>query len=1250
MSFKLPESKGMLIDGVAASQCIDSSGEVLDIDGVDCSQFEEEGGILLNWEHRDGDLGADTIVGKVVYYHKVLKESDCENDRQRMYWKRVRETPYIYVVCRLFDGSGHEKAKAIAAIIRDNAAHDEPLACRFSIEGATTKKDGNSLKESIWRKLAVTVKPCNKTAVSGLLADNASPADMDKSEPSFQDPTRIRLGGAVELECNPILDPKEEASLRLLATAGTLKAVRKALTAGNMDVAPSARTGGAALQREDLGAQAKATLRDYGWRKKFKRDEFKAFAKSKMPEVSDDFLDHFADVAESYSIKKSVLELAKALPAAKPVKAKAPAVIIPKEHQAAPKETPGVIEDISDADEAPKKLRSNLQAGTFRGKKLKPNPEMTRPEFDAKKGVLHTPIGSFKAYLPKHDGAESEAHYQRLLSHPDIEGAMDHALENWTKVHKLLKAGKLPPEVVMHAVLFSQLSPNKPVPTQELQYARLVDAMDATGIDPRYPNFHEIEEPYRNLDQPNVLPHTSREEFARNPSYWQGGIIGPRYNDKGERVHEDGGVAKPSDTGRYPGDLLSGRPLFQDFLGRANDYHKLHDSLVDLVGRHRHNGLAAIAELMNSKQAGTNHANVRRAALKAGKPDPGEFKGLKVPGIKVKTGLYMYGMLGGGDSLVPDTHEVRNLYGLDLQKDQHTIEYLKQMHWRPTNMGTIMHPLNQWYLKNHPAVQYTLNHPKWGQHFERPQDALFPAFWRHWLTIAPHEQHLGLPNESEQAGTTHAPYWDTIRPYVDEALGKSEDGHDSSIALRTALVHQLYVQHFGEVPAMMMYHRFLVPKLLEAARHREAFGRGLDFMAKANELQAGLIELRKNIDDVLNGRIHGVPEVHSVSLRLGGKMRGVGRYMVHEGKLHHLEDYHGVLQAMVPEGPLTATTVARLHGLEFAPHFVVAPHEAPLPEQRAQAPAAEQAPEVQTAIDAPPPPPPVFEYFRPGMVKPHVVEFGAQGAALDGRKLDDTELNLMLANAQKGLATIRYRRGTLEESPVMKSLRKDENDVMDPADALTHVRAAVAAGHVHPDVERALTRHIYEDKMTPGIGNKYAYTQFRAQNKPGVYVSGDLNDFKSVNDLHGHDAGDAAIVGAGSALRSAADKVGTGKLFRPGGDEFVAHFPTHEDAVAFARHATKHLDAVPPVNGVHKLSISMGLGNDFGSADKALLEAKKQKVDPKTGQRAFAVGKVPHLAHSAVPGSEGPIPLTPPAAPTPHLPKPAATPAPKPQA
>jgi diguanylate cyclase (GGDEF)-like protein len=704
----------MLLDGAAATQCVDSSGEIVDIEGVDCSTFhDEDGGILVNYEHASREEGPETIIGKVVYYKKIFKESDCENDRQKKYWEKCRKNPYIYVIVRLFNGSGHTAAMAAAAIVRDNVAHGEPLMTRWSIEGATLKKDGLWIRRSIWKALALTCAPCNKTAYSGLLSDPKSDSfdAIAKSE--------RRIGGAVEVECDPVV------SADILA---------KAMSAGCGDAAPSTLTGGAAMQREDVAGTMKRALRDWGTRE-FKREEFRAFCKAKLPEASDEFLDHFTDVAERI------------------------------------------------ADGELKKTES----------------------------------------------------------------------------------------------------------------------------------------------EPEISP------------------------------------------------------------------------------------LSALQEQV--------------------------------------------------------------------------------MAW-----------------------------------------------------------------EEE------------------------------------------------------------------------------------------LVDLRKTVDEVVNGPRLPIPDVHRVQLKIGDRMHPAGRFMVQDGNVVHLEDYHGLLSTMMPEGPLDPNVLARLGGgsIQVSGHPMGI---APLPMQQHSA----NGGEVEVVGDPAPPRAAVFAYHRPGYHRPHVLEFGPAGAALDGRALDESEVGLLLSNVQSGLASVRYHD--------VAGLAKAEHDY-DPGDAVDNLRRIL--GNDHPDV-KVLARHIHEDPMVPGMGNKYSFMKHRnkveAEGRPGVWVSMDGNSFKSLNDTHGHAAGDQAISGLGGALRDAGAAVGGGKVFRAGGDEFVAHFPSMEHAARFAREARSRIDSIPPVvepgargqGGInegkvgdirqsHKLSMSFGFGNDYPTADRALYAAKAGKKDPVTGQAAFPPGRTPHFAHSLVDGAIGPVPLHSETPPSEHLP------------
>ena len=67
------------------------------------------------------------------------------------------------------------------------------------------------------------------------------------------------------------------------------------------------------------------------------------------------------------------------------------------------------------------------------------------------------------------------------------------------------------------------------------------------------------------------------------------------------------------------------------------------------------------------------------------------------------------------------------------------------------------------------------------------------------------------------------------------------------------------------------------------------------------------------------------------------------------------------------------------------------------------------------------------------------------------------------------------------------------------------------------------------------------FSQSRREDKPLSIFLLDLDDFKSVNDRHGHDAGDRALEAAGKALLSGVRRGDV--VIRWGGDEFLAILP-----------------------------------------------------------------------------------------------------------
>lgn len=280
----------------------------------------------------------------------------------------------------------------------------------------------------------------------------------------------------------------------------------------------------------------------------------------------------------------------------------------------------------------------------------------------------------------------------------------------------------------------------------------------------------------------------------------------------------------------------------------------------------------------------------------------------------------------------------------------------------------------------------------------------------------------------------------------------------------------------------------------------------------------------------------------------------------------------------------------------------------------------------ETRVDTSDPgPESIFEYHRVGMAEAQTLEWHQGKAYLDGHGLSVEELQQMLDNVHAGSATLSYKN---EAEPVSKT----EESFMTLAKiepglemSLRAVRDAVKKGTMHPDVLRRLSQEIFTDSMVPGMGNKKAYADFLARPKQGVHVHIDGNSFGQINKTgRGFEAGNDAIVAMGKAIRESVDEaVGRkqAKAHRVGGDEFRVFVPTHEHAALFARALRQHLEAIPPIDGTHHLSVSMGFGHTPDHAELALIDAKQAKKA--TGLPA---GQEKTHAASRIPGFEGIVP------------------------
>lgn len=315
-----------IVDGVGSSQALDTSGEIVDLKGLDISSLL---GAPANWEH-ESKLPSQ-VIGKIIEAHKVFSEEDCKNSRHKYYWNKIH-LPFLYCAIRLFDEKENLKPSAVeaAALFKDDAAHpNEPPMVGFSIEGAKLGKTGSVITHSIARKLTVTCIPANKTCVAEMVPNKKASKDDDigslfKGELElFQfEPTYIEL-----LEKKEKLK-KDNGGLGMAGTGnpafvGTQLAMDehevppsrnelneprklvKALDAGSSMAAPSQLVGGAALGKESLEKPKKMHKKekskwferaDQAYSTWDKKNDFRSYMKKRMPHLAEGEVDSIGRV------------------------------------------------------------------------------------------------------------------------------------------------------------------------------------------------------------------------------------------------------------------------------------------------------------------------------------------------------------------------------------------------------------------------------------------------------------------------------------------------------------------------------------------------------------------------------------------------------------------------------------------------------------------------------------------------------------------------------------------------------------------------------------------------------------------------------------------------------------------------------------------------------------------------------------------------------------------------------------------
>ena len=210
--------KPLEIDGIFGTSLRDTQGESLSIDGADISELVAGRG-KFNDNH---GKSFTSIIGRIATAKKIFKAEDCEDDRHKYYWDKIK-SPFIYGRGFLFDDEDHQNAKAAAAILRNIHKTDSPLKLKMSVEGGVISRgiaDPSLLARTKITSCALTFVPANNATLVEPInmekSTHSEAADMlliesvlhlaQTNVPSFRHITRDASAGKIQDNLNSIAE------------------------------------------------------------------------------------------------------------------------------------------------------------------------------------------------------------------------------------------------------------------------------------------------------------------------------------------------------------------------------------------------------------------------------------------------------------------------------------------------------------------------------------------------------------------------------------------------------------------------------------------------------------------------------------------------------------------------------------------------------------------------------------------------------------------------------------------------------------------------------------------------------------------------------------------------------------------------------------------------------------------------------------------------------------------------------------
>jgi hypothetical protein len=197
-----------------------------------------------------------------------------------------------------------------------------------------------------------------------------------------------------------------------------------------------------------------------------------------------------------------------------------------------------------------------------------------------------------------------------------------------------------------------------------------------------------------------------------------------------------------------------------------------------------------------------------------------------------------------GNTIVPDRHMIRSLYGV--RRFDPVGNYLASETFTNAAHEPLLTALDRHFFLRHPAVSSVLG--QYPEHFKgREEQAIFPAFWKHWL-ILPHYEENSHPGDvgdyAKNVGTDHKVFWDSVQdamrrhgipvrgaaysyhPEEDASFDFGANVEKSEVDARLPLEDRAYQalqcvrEGHGETGMLAAYFLHVLPALMDAEKGR----------------------------------------------------------------------------------------------------------------------------------------------------------------------------------------------------------------------------------------------------------------------------------------------------------------------------------------------------------------------------------------------------------------------------------------------